>query len=118
MASRVLFSAQMSQALKRAGARAHSTATTNEFIAQREAVKHHAGDAASTWLKISIYVCIPALAAASFNAYNLYSHHVEHLAHHPKEHIKYPYINWRAKDYFWGKESLFFNPKVNFSAQE
>lgn len=59
-----------------------------------------------------------SLAAAGFNAYNLYEAHHEHQKHHPKEWVKYPYINFRARDYFWGKESLFFNPDVNLSAQE
>ncbi|KAL0094481.1 cytochrome c oxidase subunit 6A COX6A [Phycomyces blakesleeanus] len=118
MASRALFNTQLINTVKRAGARSQSSLAATEFLAEREAVKHHAADAAGTWLKISIFVCIPALAAAGFNAYNLYSHHVEHLAHHPPQYIKYPYINFRAKDFFWGKNSLFFNPKVNFSAEE
>ncbi|KAI8974330.1 cytochrome c oxidase, subunit VIa [Pilobolus umbonatus] len=109
---------QVGRNLNRLGVRYNSNLAANEFLAEREAVKHHAGDAAATWKKISIFVCIPALAAASFNAYQIYSHHVEHAKHHPKEWIKYPYINTRGKDFFWGKESLFFNPKVNLSASE
>ncbi|KAI8982133.1 cytochrome c oxidase, subunit VIa [Mycotypha africana] len=115
MASRIVNS-QLTASLKRAGVRFQTTGVQNEFFTQREAVKHHAADAAATWKKISIFVCIPALAAAGFNAYNLYQKHHEHLAHHPKEWVKYPYINFRGRDFFWGKESLFFNPKVNLSA--
>jgi cytochrome c oxidase subunit 6a len=59
---------------------------------------------------------INSLAAAGFNAYNLYEEHHEHQKHHPKEWIKYPYMNFRARNFFWGPESLFFNPEVNLSA--
>ncbi|KAI7859060.1 cytochrome c oxidase, subunit VIa [Circinella umbellata] len=119
MASRVLFNSQLTNTIKRAGVRFQSTSAAGaEFAAQREAVKAHAGPAAETWKKISIFVCIPALLAVSVNAYNLAIAHEEHLAHHPPQYVKYPYINIRTKDYFWGKESLIFNPKVNFSAQE
>lgn len=38
-----------------------------------------------------------SLAAASFNAYNLYEKHHEHQLHHPKEWVKYEYINYRAR---------------------
>jgi cytochrome c oxidase subunit 6a len=67
-----------------------------------------------------LFVCffIYSLAAASFNAYNLYAEHHEHQKHHPKEWTKYPYINLRSRDFFWGKESFFFNPAVNLSATE
>ncbi|KAI9266655.1 cytochrome c oxidase, subunit VIa [Phascolomyces articulosus] len=119
MASRVLFNSQLATAAKRAAVRFQSTSAAGaEFAAQREAVKAHAGPAADTWKKISIFVCIPALLAVSVNAYNLAVAHEEHLEHHPREYVKYPYINIRTKDFFWGKESLIFNPKVNFSAEE
>lgn len=61
-------------------------------------------------------ILVNSLAAASFNTYNLYQEHLEHQKHHPKEWVKYPYINFRGRDFFWGKEAFFFNPKVNLSA--
>ncbi|KAI9300899.1 cytochrome c oxidase, subunit VIa [Cunninghamella echinulata] len=112
MASRALFNNQLIQTVKRSGVRFSSTATAVE----QEAIKSHAAKSADTWKKISIFVCIPALAAASLNAYNLYEKHHEHQLHHPKEWVKYEYINLRVRPFFWGKESLFFNPKVNLSA--
>ncbi|KAI8137733.1 cytochrome c oxidase, subunit VIa [Fennellomyces sp. T-0311] len=120
MASRVLFNSQLTSAVKRAGVRFQTTSSVSgaEFVAQRDAMKAHAAPAAGTWKKISIFVCIPALLAAGINAYNLAEAHEAHMAHHPREYVKYPYINVRGKDFFWGKESLFFNPKVNFSAEE
>ncbi|KAL1934928.1 hypothetical protein VTP01DRAFT_4068 [Rhizomucor pusillus] len=114
MASRALFNSQLVSGVKRAGVRFQSTFDA----AEREAVKKHAAESAATWKKISIFVCIPALLAAGANAYNLASAHAEHLAHHPREQVKYEYINWRVRDFFWGKESLFFNPKVNLSAAD
>ncbi|KAI8369382.1 cytochrome c oxidase, subunit VIa [Radiomyces spectabilis] len=118
MASRALFNSSVINSVKRAAVRHQSSVANSGFVAEREAVKHHAADAAATWKKISIFVCIPALVAAGVNAYNLYEKHHEHLAHHPKEWVKYEYINWRARDFFWGKEALFFNPAVNLSASE
>lgn len=61
---------------------------------------HFAIAAAETWRKISIYVCIPALIAASANAYNLYARHqahLEHERHEGHEAVKYPYMRLRAK---------------------
>ncbi|CAO3615471.1 unnamed protein product [Mucor fragilis] len=104
--------------LKRLGARYQSQLVKTEFEAERQAVKVHAAESAETWKKISTYVCIPALIAAGYNAYNLYEKHKEHMKEHPKEWVKYPYINYRGRDFFWGKNSLFFNPKVNLDATE
>ncbi|ORX62029.1 mitochondrial cytochrome c oxidase subunit VIa, partial [Hesseltinella vesiculosa] len=110
MASRVLFNSAALQSVKRAGVRFSSTASA----AEQEAIRAHAAKSADTWKKISIFVCIPALAAAGFNAYNLYEKHHEHMLHHPHVFVNYEYMNWRAKqEFFWGPESLFFNPKVN-----
>lgn len=53
-----------------------------------------------TWRKISVYVCIPAIVAASANAYNLWAKHQEHLEHEKHEgheQVKYPYMRIRAK---------------------
>ncbi|KAI9316073.1 cytochrome c oxidase, subunit VIa [Dichotomocladium elegans] len=119
MASRVLLHSQLTSAAKRAGVRFQSTSAAGaDFAAQRDAVKAHAGPAAETWKKISIFVAIPSVFVAAANAYNLAKEHEEHLAHHPREQVKYPYINWRVRDFFWGKNSLFFNPNVNLDASE
>ncbi|KAG0215670.1 hypothetical protein BGX28_008916 [Mortierella sp. GBA30] len=73
---------------------------SNPWLAERIAVKEHAGPAAETWRKITLYACIPALIAASFNAHNLYARHQAHLAHEKQEgheRVKYPYMRLRAK---------------------
>ncbi|ORY99077.1 cytochrome c oxidase, subunit VIa [Syncephalastrum racemosum] len=90
----------------------------SKFAEQRLGVKHHAGESAENWKKITLFVCIPALLGAGINAYNLYQHHQQHVKEHPHEFVNYEYMNWRVKDYFWGKNSLFFNPKVNHNMEE
>ncbi|KAG1136918.1 hypothetical protein G6F37_011029 [Rhizopus arrhizus] len=117
MVARII-SSQIAASVKRAGVRFQSTAADSGFATQRDAVKKHAAESAETWKKISIFVVIPSLIAASANAYNLYAAHHEHQKHHPREWVKYPYINFRGRDFFWGRESLFFNPKVNLSAKD
>ncbi|GAN09773.1 cytochrome C oxidase subunit [Mucor ambiguus] len=104
--------------LKRLGARYQSQLAKTEFAVERQAVKVHAAESAETWKKICTYVCIPTLIAASYNAYNLFQKHQEHSKEHPKAWVKYPYINYRGRDFFWGKNSLFFNPEVNLDATE
>ncbi|CAO3663826.1 unnamed protein product [Umbelopsis ramanniana] len=93
-----LFSSPILAAVKRSGVRFQSTAG---FAAERDAVKHHAESAANTWKK-----------SPSSSAFLLF------LPLHPHEWVGYDYMNTRTKDFFWGKESLFFNPKVNHSAAE
>ncbi|GAB5592070.1 Cytochrome c oxidase subunit 6A [Umbelopsis nana] len=110
-----LFSSPIFAAVKRSGVRFQSTVG---FAAERDAIKHHAGAAAENWKKVSLFICIPALLASGINAYNLYTHHLEHEREHPHEWVPYDYLNVRTKDFFWGKESLFFNPKVNHPAAE
>ncbi|CDS08153.1 hypothetical protein LRAMOSA02101 [Lichtheimia ramosa] len=117
MASRALFNHQLTRTLKRPGVRLNTT-FNSKFAQERNAVKEHAGKAADTWKKISLFVCIPALLATGINAYNLAVAHEEHMKHHPHQWVHYPYLNMRAHDFFWGKESLFYNPKVNHSAAE
>ncbi|OAQ30945.1 mitochondrial cytochrome c oxidase subunit VIa [Linnemannia elongata AG-77] len=95
---------------------AHASAA-NPWLAERIAIKEHAGPAAETWRKISLYVCIPVIAVASINAHNLYAKHqahLEHEKHEGHEKVKYPYMRLRAKAFPWGDDSLFFNPDVNF----
>ncbi|KAF9581064.1 Cytochrome c oxidase subunit 6A, mitochondrial [Lunasporangiospora selenospora] len=110
MASRI------AQAAK--GIRFSSTqsAESAAWLAERAAIKEHAGPAAETWRKISIYVCIPALIASTANAYNLFAKHQEHLEHERHEgheKVKYPYMRIRSKAFPWGDETLFYNPDIN-----
>ncbi|KAF9584613.1 Cytochrome c oxidase subunit 6A, mitochondrial [Lunasporangiospora selenospora] len=104
------------------GARFSSSSTavntaSNPWLAERIAIKEHAGPAAETWRKISLYVCIPALIATTVNAYNLFAKHQAHIEHDKAEGhvpVKYPYMRWRVKEFPWGDEALFYNPDINF----
>ncbi|KAF9425920.1 Cytochrome c oxidase subunit 6A, mitochondrial [Entomortierella beljakovae] len=93
-----------------------TSSAANPWLAERISIKEHAGPAAENWRKISLYICIPALIAASANAYNLYAKHqahLEHERHEGHEKPKYPYLRMRAKAFPWGDDSLFHNPEVN-----
>ncbi|KAK2075130.1 hypothetical protein P8C59_009282 [Phyllachora maydis] len=97
-----------------------STGSNSEsaFLRERKAVKEHAASTTELWRKISIYVCIPALALAGWNAYNLYNQHWEHWSHMPplEERTEYSYQNIRTKNFPWGDgdKTLFWNDKVNY----
>nr|DAB41631.1 TPA_exp: cytochrome c oxidase protein subunit VIa [Thielaviopsis paradoxa] len=104
------------QITRAAGKRFASTAASkapNSFVAEREAVKHHADETATPshtqpiawlpasslqlvlttslslslslglWLKISIYACIPFIGLSAANAYRLWNDHWEHWSHLP-----------------------------------
>ncbi|KAI8880671.1 mitochondrial cytochrome c oxidase subunit VIa [Backusella circina FSU 941] len=118
MLARHILGPSASRQIKRVGVRYQSNLAKTDFVAERLAVKEHAGSAAKTWKNITMFVCIPALLASGVNAYNLYEKHNKHALEHPREWVKYDYMNFRGRDFFWGKNSLFFNPKVNLSAIE
>ncbi|ORX61523.1 mitochondrial cytochrome c oxidase subunit VIa [Hesseltinella vesiculosa] len=104
-------------AVRRVGLR-HESAAVAKYKTRMEHDREHAGKAAATWKNICIFVATPCLLAAGVNAYNLYKKHLEHLEHHPPHWVHYEYMNWRARPFFWGNNSLFFNPKVNHDANE
>ncbi|BGP34449.1 Cytochrome c oxidase subunit 6A [Rhodotorula toruloides] len=112
--------------------RSYSTAApgaedTNAFIASRKAVEEHAKHSAELWRKITYYVAFPAIIVAALNAKSLASEHEAHLEHIKEENggelperIVYPCtsnFNKREKDFPWGDNTLFYNPKVNIPVQ-
>ncbi|CAG8451049.1 6859_t:CDS:2 [Ambispora leptoticha] len=104
--------------LRRGLAAAASPEGTVPFVAQRQAVKEHAAATTRLWKNISIYVCIPSLVLATWNAYRIMKEHEKHEAHHyvpPEERPLYPYMRLRNKPFPWGDgdHSLFHNPRVN-----
>ena len=94
-------------------------------IEQRQHAFEHAGKSAELWRKISLYVLIPGAVVLGAYMYKIES---EHHAHH--EHIleendgqlperpDYEYVNMKSRNFPWGQQSLFFNPKVNYPAPE
>ncbi|KAF5385488.1 hypothetical protein D9757_005371 [Collybiopsis confluens] len=96
-----------------------TTKSSNAFLANIEAVEHHAAETTELWRKISWYVCIPAIAVCSAWVYNLEMEHKSHLEHEKAENDgkivlppAYEYLNMRRKPYPWGPNSLFFNPET------
>ncbi|KAH9081980.1 COX6A, subunit VIa of cytochrome c oxidase [Lactarius deliciosus] len=95
-------------------------APSSEWVAKREAIKHHAAGTTALWRRISLFVCIPGTFAVLAWVRNVEAEHAEHQEHLKKEnggHLPeapgYDYLNRRVKPYPWGPNSLFFNPHVN-----
>jgi cytochrome c oxidase subunit 6a len=93
---------------------------THNYIAEQKAVEHHAAETTDLWRKISIYVCMPAIAvcvAWTYNAETEHKAHLDHLRHENDGHLPevpaYEYMNRRGKPFPWGMNSLFFNPHAN-----
>ncbi|OZJ03800.1 hypothetical protein BZG36_03025 [Bifiguratus adelaidae] len=112
MATSALFNRQLVQVAHR-GLRGYASEATSNFAADREAVKHHAAKNSTTWKNISLFVCIPALALAAYNAYSIAVAHAHHQAEHHEEPVKYDYLNIRNKPYPWGDKTPFWNDKIN-----
>ena len=97
-------------------------------------------ESASLWRKISLYALIPGGKSAVYSiamlthnsaiVFGVYMYRVESAHHHHQEHIieendgqlperpDYDYLNMKRKNFPWGQQSLFFNPKVNYPAPE
>ncbi|KAH9982578.1 COX6A, subunit VIa of cytochrome c oxidase [Lactifluus volemus] len=95
-------------------------APSSEWVAKREAIKHHAQGTTSLWRRISFFVCFPTAIAVTIWVRNVEAEHAEHQEHikeenggHLPEVPGYDYLNKRVKPYPWGPNSLFFNPHVN-----
>ncbi|TFK30366.1 mitochondrial cytochrome c oxidase subunit VIa [Coprinopsis marcescibilis] len=91
-----------------------------KYIAEEQALTHHAAETTDLWRKISYYVCGPALIACSAWVYNVeveHAAHIEHIKHENggelPETPAYDHLNRRSKPFPWGMNSLFFNPHAN-----
>ncbi|KAG4301364.1 hypothetical protein PCANB_002250 [Pneumocystis canis] len=90
------------------------------FLLKWKTIKEHSGKIAGLWLKISIFICIPALLLSGANALQLHFKHHKQLSHILKEcendsTPEYSYQNIRNKKFFWGNgdKTLFWNDHVN-----
>ncbi|KAF8481279.1 COX6A, subunit VIa of cytochrome c oxidase [Russula ochroleuca] len=95
-------------------------APSAEWVAKREAIKHHAAGTTALWRRICFFVCVPGTVAVIAWVRNVEAEHAEHQEHLKREndgHLPevpgYDYLNKRVKPYPWGPNSLFFNPHVN-----
>ncbi|KAE9408199.1 mitochondrial cytochrome c oxidase subunit VIa [Gymnopus androsaceus JB14] len=85
----------------------------NAYLANLEAVEHHAAETTELWRKISYYVCIPAIAVCSAWVYNKAEN--DGQIPFPPE---YEYLNIRRKPFPWGPNSLFFNEETQKNLSE
>ncbi|KAG6853584.1 hypothetical protein C0991_003108 [Blastosporella zonata] len=98
------------------------TPAYRSYLAEREAVEHHAKETTDLWRKISYFVCIPGIAVCVAWVYNAEVEHKHHLDHLRAENDgklpevpAFEYMNRRGKPYPWGMNSLFFNPEASRS---
>ncbi|KAF8470762.1 cytochrome c oxidase-like protein [Kalaharituber pfeilii] len=84
--------------------KARRASKENPFLRERKELKEHAAKNADFWRKMALYVSIPALTVAGFNAWKLWNQHWAHQATLPPDtkRVEYSYQNIRAKNYFWG----------------
>ncbi|KAJ7596897.1 cytochrome c oxidase subunit VIa-domain-containing protein [Mycena floridula] len=101
------------------------TSATSPYLAELEAVEHHAIGTTDLWRKISYFVCVPAIAVCIAWVYKVeaaHAHHTEHLKEENGGELPeipaYDYLNRRSKPFPWGPNSLFFNPHVNKDMSE
>ncbi|KAL9937579.1 hypothetical protein V8E36_003124 [Tilletia maclaganii] len=96
-----------------------------DFINERKHAAEHAAQSADLWRKISFYVCIPGAAVIGVYVYGIEAEHIHHRDHEIHENGGklperpfYEYNNIRKRSFPWGQQSLFFNPKANYPAEE
>ncbi|KAG0683912.1 Cytochrome c oxidase subunit 6A, mitochondrial [Pichia californica] len=92
-----------------------------EFVKHTEAVVNHANSSSSTWKKLSLFLAAPIILATAVNTVIVEKEHAEHREH--SKHLsdeewpvpKYPYLNIRRVDFFWGDgdKTLFWNSDCN-----
>ncbi|GMM45304.1 cytochrome c oxidase subunit VIa [Pichia kluyveri] len=92
-----------------------------EFTKHLNDIEHHASGSSSNWKKVSFFLAAPIIAITGINTYFVEAEHAEHRAHNkhlPDEEWpvpKYPYLNIRRVDFFWGDgdKTLFWNSDCN-----
>ncbi|ODV58884.1 cytochrome c oxidase subunit VIa [Ascoidea rubescens DSM 1968] len=91
-----------------------------EFSDSLRATEDHAGKTSDLWMKITWFVAVPALIAATVNTYFVEKEHFHHIAEKakiPDEEWpqQYEYQNIRSKPFFWGDgdKTFFWNDKIN-----
>ncbi|TEB04010.1 mitochondrial cytochrome c oxidase subunit VIa, partial [Coprinellus micaceus] len=91
-------------------------AALKQYLAEEQALQHHAARTTDLWRKISYFVCIPGIAVCTawvYNAEKEHAAHIEHLKHENggelPETPAYDYLNRRGKPFPWGMNSLFWN---------
>ena len=90
------------------------------FADSLKATEDHAGGTTELWKKITWFVAVPAIIAATINTYIVekeHFHHIEEKAKISDEDwpTQYEYQNVRSKPFFWGDgdKTFFWNDKIN-----
>ncbi|KAH8923446.1 cytochrome c oxidase, subunit VIa [Atractiella rhizophila] len=116
-------SVTLRQVSQRRGIAAKSVEKAQNYLKNEEAISHHAEKTTDLWRKITFFVAIPSVALAWLNFERIEKEEHAHHAHlvelnggEEPERIVYPYMNIRNKEFPWGNQSLFHNPKANIAA--
>lgn len=95
-------------------------AAAKAFKQSLEATEKHAVGTTNMWVKISLFVALPAIALTAVNTYFVEKEHAEHRSH--LKHVPdsewprdYEFMNIRNKPFFWGDgdKTLWWNPVIN-----
>lgn len=96
------------------------TAAGEAFIKLEEETAKHSESTAKLWMKISIFVVVPVIAATTYHTYIVEKAHFDHHAAHPRPSddelpAEYEYQNVRNSRFFWGDgdKTLFWNDEYN-----
>ncbi|KAK9448644.1 cytochrome c oxidase, subunit VIa [Limtongia smithiae] len=88
------------------------------FVAEEEAIEHHAHETAALWYKLSLFLALPLCTVALVRSYREEVPHIRHI-YHEAEHYdedaappEFIYQNIRNKDFFWGDgdKTSFWSP--------
>jgi len=130
MLARRLFRVPVRAAPRSTGAKAYSELVlpgkpNKEWLAEREAVEHHAGETSELWRKLSLYVAVPATLLTTLWVRKVESEHAAHEEHIKEENggelpptPQFDYLNKRAKPFPWGMNTLFFNSHTQKNLEE
>ncbi|KAK0522110.1 Cytochrome c oxidase subunit 6A [Tilletia horrida] len=84
-----------------------------EFIKERKHTAEHAAKSADLWRKISMYVCLPGAVVLGVYIYGIEAEHIHHRDHEIHENG-----GELPERVFYEYNSLFFNAKANYPAEE
>ncbi|PKI84315.1 Cytochrome c oxidase subunit 6A [Malassezia vespertilionis] len=100
-------------------------AAAEEFVGVREHAAEHAAGSTQLWRRVTVYILAPLCVVFGVYMYRIESAHAAHHEHELEENggelperPDYEYLNMRATSFPWGRQTLFFNPKVNYPAGE
>lgn len=89
-----------------------------EFNKHINSYVSHAEHSGALWAKLTFFATLPVIGLTAWYVYGKETEHIKHHEHELEENggelpprPKYEYLNWKVKEFPWGKQTLFFNPK-------